>query len=41
MRRVGVPGGGLRNRSGDEPAEAEVMGGTGVDGPQTDGNNGV
>lgn len=41
VRRVAVLARGLRNRSGDEPAEGEVMGGTGMDGPQTDGNNGV
>lgn len=41
MRRIAVLVRVLRNRSGDEPAEAEMMGGTGMDGPQTDGNNGV
>lgn len=38
-KRVDVLGRGCR--SGDEPAETEMMGGIGMDGPQTDGNNGL
>lgn len=38
-KKVGVLGRGCR--SGDEPAETEMMGGIGMDGPQTNGNNGL
>ena len=41
MRRAGVLVRRIRNGSGNEPTEAEMMVGIGMDGPQTDGNNGV
>lgn len=39
MERAAVLGRGWR--SGDEPAVTEMVGGTGMDGPQSDGNNGL